>query len=388
MGFLLLPWIHKIIGIVRTDSGLAYIGIGNLVSSAIGAAFWFFVASIIIVDDYGKLNYYISIASMLSIISLLGLNTTVITFLAKGAKRIEYQANLVVVLTNAVVAIVLLLITNLYTSLLLIGMSFFSMTIAEILGKQLHKHYLILVGLERGSQIGLALILYYLLGLQGIVLGYALGALIFSFRFFGSLKYSSFEIGEIRSKFTFTVHSYIFNISQSLTNNADKLIIGPLFGFATLGLYQLGFQFLLFLGIIPASLFQYLLPRFSKQSEPKMATYIGFIMAGISAIVLFFCIPSVLITFFPKYVEGITGSQIMTLGVIPMTANSILNSKLLGKEQSKYVLIGAAVYSSSFLGLSYFLGGLLGLTGLGVSLVISLLLQTLTLYVASKIKLQ
>jgi len=43
-------------------------------------------------------------------------------------------------------------------------------------------------------------------------------------------------------------------------NYIDKVIKGTLFGYYALGLYQLGFQFFMFIRTLPVSLYQYLLP--------------------------------------------------------------------------------------------------------------------------------
>src|SRR5215216_4548147 len=205
-----MSWMTRIRGIIRADYGLAYVGLGSFITLAVGGLFWFILASMLTAKDYGELNYYISVASVSSVISMLGLSTTVITYVAKGSKKIGSQANLAVLLSNAIGAVVLMIITNYYTSLLLVGMSFFSMTISETLGMKLYKKYFILLVAERATQIGLAI------ALQGVIIGYTLGALTFSYSFFRSLRNISFDISELKSRFTFILHNYAFNISDSL----------------------------------------------------------------------------------------------------------------------------------------------------------------------------
>jgi O-antigen/teichoic acid export membrane protein len=374
----------KILAIIRANSGLGYVGLANFMTLAAGGLFWFSIASMVTAEDYGELNYYISVASTSSIISMFGLGTTVITYVAKGSKNIASQANVVVLLSNVIGAVVLMTITNYYTSLLLVGITFFSMTVSETLGMKLYKKYFLLQVGSRATQIGLAMALYYAIGLEGVLIGYTLGALTFSYGFFKSLRNISFDVSELKSRFTFMLHNYAFNISESLALNADKLIIAPFFGFTVLGFYQLGSQFLMVLGVIPASLFYYLLPQLSGGDKNRNVIYIALISAVLFASIAPIIIPVLINMFFPGYSDVILTAQIMSIGIVPMTINSILNSSLLAKGRSKNVLIGAVVYMSSLLILFYLLGTLVDLVGLGVAVVVSLSLQSLLLFLLSR----
>jgi O-antigen/teichoic acid export membrane protein len=374
----------RLLGIIRANSGLAYVGLGNFIALAIHGLFWFILASMLTAEYYGELNYYISVAAISSVISTLGLGTTVVTYVAKGSKKIGSQANVVVLLSNAIGAVVLMIITNYYISLLLFATSFFSMTMAETLGMKLYKKYFFLVVAEKATQIVLAIALYYAMGLQGIIVGYALAALIFSYSFFRSLRNISFGVSELKSRFTFTLHSYSLNISDSLALNADKLIIAPVFGFTVLGFYQLGFQFLLVLGVIPVSLFYYLLPQFSSGNNKRNVIFAALVLATLFASIAPITIPVLINMFFREYIDVIPTAQIMSVGIVPMTINSILNSSLLAKGHSKNVVIGAIVYISSLLSLFYSLGTLVGVVGLGISVVVSLSLQSLVLFLLSR----
>jgi O-antigen/teichoic acid export membrane protein len=374
----------RLLGIIRANSGLAYVGLGNFIALAIHGLFWFILASMLTAEYYGELNYYISVAAISSVISTLGLGTTVVTYVAKGSKKIGSQANVVVLLSNAIGAVVLMIITNYYISLLLFATSFFSMTMAETLGMKLYKKYFFLVVAEKATQIVLAIALYYAMGLQGIIVGYALAALIFSYSFFRSLRNIYFGVSELKSRFTFTLHSYSLNISDSLALNADKLIIAPVFGFTVLGFYQLGFQFLLVLGVIPVSLFYYLLPQFSSGNNKRNVIFAALVLATLFASIAPITIPVLINMFFREYIDVIPTAQIMSVGIVPMTINSILNSSLLAKGHSKNVVIGAIVYISSLLSLFYSLGTLVGVVGLGISVVVSLSLQSLVLFLLSR----
>jgi peptidoglycan biosynthesis protein MviN/MurJ (putative lipid II flippase) len=73
----------------------------------------------------------------------------------------------------------------------------------------------------------------------------------------------------------------------------------------------------------------------------------------------------------------------MVLGIIPLTINALLNSRLFGRENSRPVLIGSIVYTGSLAGMLVVLGNAFGAIGLAVATVISLCLQSLTLWLLS-----
>jgi hypothetical protein len=62
-----------------------------------------------------------------------------------------------------------------------------------------------------------------------------------------------------------------------------------------------------------------------------------------------------------------------------------MNSRLLGRENSIPVLIGSAVYITSLVSMLVMLEEVLGLIGFALSLVVSLSLQSLTLWLVQKL---
>jgi O-antigen/teichoic acid export membrane protein len=360
------------------------VGTGNLVASTIGAAFWLLLASILDASSYGEINYQLALASLLAIASLMGLNNTIMTYLAKGNEMLLKQASFLVLLLASIFSIILALLNQMPAAILLIGLVAFTFTIAEILGRKQYRNYALVVMMNRGLQFGLSISLYYVIGLHGIIIGYTLSSLILGYRLF-LINKVSLSLSEIKPKMSFTMHALSLSLSQSLSMYFDKLIIAPISGFAILGLYQFGFQFLMFLSVIPASLFQYLLPQEASGIERRAVKKLGLILSTTLAIVSYFSIPYIIQWFFPNYVEAITSAQIMVFGVIPLTLNSILNSRLLGRGNSRPVLIGSAVYIASLVCLIFILKDVLGLVGFGLSVVISLSLQSLTIWLVQKL---
>ena len=52
-----MSWMTRILGIIRANSGLAYVGLGNFIALAIHGLFWFLLASMLTAEYYGELNY-------------------------------------------------------------------------------------------------------------------------------------------------------------------------------------------------------------------------------------------------------------------------------------------------------------------------------------------
>jgi O-antigen/teichoic acid export membrane protein len=365
---------------------LLFVTAVNTIGSVMSAIFWLFIASLISVQDYGRVNYYVSLSLLLSAFSLLGLNTTIIIFVAKGNEKLKYQANLLVVISNCFIAILLLIfIKHISSALLLIGISFCTMSWSEVLGRKEYKKYSVIVIVQRSCQVALSLLLYFVIGLDGLIIGFALSTLLVSYNFFKSFKQVKLQqFNELMQKSSFIMDSYFQAISNAVTLYVDKILIAPLFGFSMLGLYQISFQFLLFLSIIPLSLFHFLLPREAAQIHTKKFVIIGLIASLISSIGFFIAIPSIIRLFFPHFTQSIQASQIMIFSIVPMTINSILISKLFGRENSRPVLMAAAIYISTLLLLLIGLGHILGLIGLAFSLIISSTAQAIALFIMSR----
>lgn len=364
---------------LKSQKGLIYLTVGNLFSASIIGMFWLFLASIQTVEEYGKINYEVALASLLSSAALLGLNTTLLKFIPKGLKKIHIQANQVVLISASVAAVIAAAI-DWILGFFVIGMAFWMMTTYELLGKKQYKQYsLVMIG-ARASKFVLAIGLYYLLGIPGIILGFAIGYLIFSHRFFISVKQFSFNFDEVKGKMKFSSHAYSFNMSNAIFMFFDKLVIVPLFGFAALGFYQLGFQFLLFIGMIPISFYQYLIPEESSGLKKTKLRTLGFIFSVLLMGLVFVASPWLLETFFPHFSSSLDGFRIMSLGIVPMMVIWISNSRLLSQGKTKYVAISSAIYVTLQIILFVYLGDILGVKGLSIAVVTALSAQAAFLF--------
>lgn len=371
--------IEEIFNFIKKEKGLTYTTIGNIGSALLGAFFWFILASILKVNEYGEINYYISLASIPSAICLFGLNTTVTTYLAKGEKEIVYEANSITFISSLFLALFLIPF-QLCLSLIIISMIFYGMTLAEILGRKLYNEYAFISLINKLIQIFLSILLYFKFGLIGILIGYFLGYFLLSYRYLKSLIKFTLKINNLKRKLNFIIHSYGLSLIGSFSNFLDKVIIGAVFGFYILGLYQLGYQFLMFLGIIPGSLYTYLLPEESSGEDKKEVKIVGLILSIIIAIIIFLFSPLIINVFFPNFIKSIQLVQIMSLSVIPATITSISNARLFGKEKSKHTLIGGVIYLLFLIIGILLLGRILNIIGLAFSIIFAQIAQAIYLW--------
>lgn len=368
---------------IKSNKGLLYIIVGNVLGAIITGGFWLLLASLQSVEEYGETSYMISMASLASSIALLGLNTTVTTYIPKGFEKIHVVANQIVLFTSVILGIIVAQ-RDLLLGFFVIGMTFWMMSIYEFLGRKSYKQYAIANAGARAAQLVLSIVLYYIIGIPGIILGFTISFFIFSYKYFISIRYFKKEFGDIKSKMKFSLHTYSFNMSNALLMYLDKIIIGPIFGYIILGYYQLGFQFLMFLGMIPISFFQYLIPE---ESSGNRKTKLRIVAIGISvvlALLLYLLSPIIIELFFPNYEKSLGVIRILSIGIIPMMVTYVINSIFLSEGNTKGVVIGAVIYQIFQISLMLVLGKWIGVSGLAFSVVISLSIQAVFLITFKK----
>jgi O-antigen/teichoic acid export membrane protein len=383
-----LNWLQKLLHNIGSQRDLGYVTIGNLVSTALGALLWFILASLMVAANYGDLNYHISIATILTAIGILGFDFTLTTFLAKGFHRFAYEANTLVALSGVLLFFLVLLgFNSLSTGLILLGMMFFTLSTAELLGKNRYREFMMVMVLQRVITLISVPTLYNLMGVDGALYGYALSYLPLSYRFFFTLRRMTLSFNVLRSNKKFFLHSYGTGISRTLVHFSDKLIIVPIFGLAIVGYYQFGLQMLTLVSIVPTIMYNYLLPQEAsgRANSPHIVKVLGVTVSIIISIVLIILTPFLVQTLFPQFRSSILATQIVLLAGPLLTLSSIQSTTLLARNQSRDVLISAG----AFLGVQYSLLALLGslfeLPGLSVATVAAAAGQAVYLRIANKL---
>ena len=366
---------------IKCLRSISQIGVATTAGNAIAAFFWIYMADLMGQEDYGELGYLLSIAAIASTISIVGGQWTMSVYTAKGV-RIESSLYFISIITSTVTAIILyFLFENVGMSMYVISLVIFNLFTAEILGKKRYKTYSKIFFLQKIILVTLAILLYYILGAEGVLLAYGISYLVFTSRIISALRNHEFNFGLLRQRFKFWMLNYIIQLSNSARAQIDILLIGPLFGFALVGNYFLGLQVLGLFLILPLIIFKYTLPQDSSGSSTKqikiitVATSIGFALLGI------FVAPEVIPLVLPEYADTVELIPLLSLAIIPRTVTTMLMSGFLGKENNMHLLVGNLIaFSIVVLGILY-LPEYFDIVGLAIAYVLSVTIQTIYLLI-------
>ena len=350
---------------------LTDIGIANITASAISGIFWLYMAALLGTTHYGEVSYFIAVAGISGSIASLGASNTIMVYTAKGEK-IQPSIFFVVIISGIVTSIVLYLIYyNLGASLYVLGSLIFGLSVADVLGRKCYRVYSKYVITQRILMVGFVVLFYHAIGIEGVVLGYGLSFFPYFFRLYIGFRESKINFLPLKSRLGFMMNSYSFDLTRNFSGSTDKLIIAPLFGYSLLGNYQLGIQFLTVLNLLPAIVFQYLLPQDASGNSNKMLKKIIILVSIGIAFLGIVLSPIVVPALFPKFKEAITIIQIVSFSVIPYTVNSTYISKFLGTGNSKIVLVGSLIYLTIQIITIVILGKVFGVNGIATSVVLA-----------------
>ena len=360
---------------------ISQIGAATAGGNAIAAFFWIYMAELMGQEDYGELGYLLSIAAIASTISIVGGQWTMSVYTAKGV-RIESSLYFISIITSTVTAIVLyFLFENVGIGVYVIGVVIFNLFVAEILGKKRYKTYSKIFFLQKIILVILAILLYYILGAEGVLLAYGISFLVFTSRIISTLRNHEFNFGLLRQRFKFWMFNYIIQLSNSARAQIDILLIGPLFGFTLVGNYFLGLQVVGLFLILPLIIFKYTLPQDSSGSSTKQIKIIAVVASIGFALLGIFVAPEVILFALPEYADTVELIPLLSLAIIPRTVTTMLMSGFLGKENNMHLLVGNLIaFSIVILGILY-LPEYFDIVGLAIAYVLSVTIQTIYLLI-------
>lgn len=358
---------------------LSSISIATIGGGVISGLFWLYIASLLGTENYGEISYIIAIVGVASVISFVGAGNTLVVYRAKEV-NIHATMYLIAIVSSIITSVILFLFfQNIGASTYVIGYVVFALATSEILGRKIYKAYSTYLLIQRGLMVVFAIGLYFAIGNEGVILGIGLSYFALAYHIVRGFKETKIDFSLIRSRFGFVINSYVLDLSKIFSGSIDKIIIAPLFGFAVLGNYQLGIQFLGLMTIIPTIAFQYILPQ---DASGKSTRGLKKGTIGISVIISILGIilaPYVLPFLFPKFTESILVLQIISLAIIPISINMMYTSKFLACEKNKIVVSSSALYIVIQLIGIFVLGELYGINGIATALVIAAFCETIYL---------
>ena len=357
---------------VRGLRSVGTIGSSNIIGTAITSVFWISIAGLIGTDSYGELSYFLAIIGISSVIVNYGGGYAMQVYTAKGVK-IESSLYFLGIIASTVAAIILfLMFENFGVSICVIGIVAFNLILFEILGKKLYKKYFkIFVG-QKILFVLIAFAFYFVFGtIEGILVGYGVSLLLFSQIIYKSFKNNKVNFSLIRERIKFLSHNYIAELSATARNHVDKLIIAPLLGFSFLGNYFLGLQVLAIMLIIPGIVFKYTLPEDSTGKSTGKIKILTIIVSFFIMLLGIFVAPLVIPIVLPEYATAVDLIPILSLVIIPRTISVMITSSFLGKENSKYVVIGNIITFGVLVVSLFPLAELFEITGVAIAYVIA-----------------
>jgi len=356
----------------------SYITIGRIISSAVLAIFYLIFAKILEPSDYGEMGFLIAIAGTSSVIAILGLPQTLVVYIAKGNTQMSNQLNLLAVITTSIAAIILLFI-NEFSALLCLGLSFFILNQHNLLGAKKYQSFMRNAILRSGLTLLIPFPLYFALGIPGIIVGMAIANMIASVWLAKSItiKIGSFQL--IKKNYKVLINNFGVDASSTLILFVDKLLVGAVFGFASLGLYNFVMQILLGTEVLPRALYLFLLSEESRGKKHEKINKLVVLVSVLIVLLVIFFSPIVIQTLFPNYSEAIFALQILIISLIPLSVSYIITAKMQALESSK-VGFSAVVRIGSLLVLLSVLGSTYGLIGFSYSVLISTILNTIFLF--------
>ena len=370
-------------GIFTDISGLKNIGIigfGNLVGSAISALFWIYLAALLGAENYGELGYYISIAGIASSVSFIG-GPMAITVLTAKKVKIESTIFLLSISASLISALVLYIaFTNIGLSVFVLGAVIYNLAAAELLGRKFYKKYSIYFISQKILFVVFALIFYYIIGPEGVLLGIGLSFLPFVERIYRGFKTTRLDFPLLKTKLRFISNNFFLDLSWILDRQIDKLLIGPLFGFTILGNYYLAIQLLNMLAVFPEIVTKYTLPEDSSGTNTKKIKLLTVLFSVVLALFGIFIVPQVLPILFPEYAGTLEVVPIISLCIIPTTISTLYISQFLGNEKSGHLVL-TSITSIIVLVIGILsLGQMFGMFGLAYSLLISDIVRAVMLF--------
>lgn len=355
---------------------IGMIGFANIFGAIISAVFWLYLAKLMGEENYGELGFLIGVGSISIAIAIWGSEKALTVFTAKNI-NIQPPIYIISFITSGLTALALyFLLDSIGLSVFVVGATIYNLTIAEVIGRKQYKKYAKIVLSQKILFVALGILFYYIIGHHGILLGFGLSCLPFIYRIYDTIKRNKIDFKILKEKAGFITNNYISDLISQFGGQIDKILIGPIFGFALLGNYYFGIQIFNLLSIVPGIVVKYTLPEDSSGVSTKQIKILTVIGSVFLALIGIFLVPILISQFFSDFKESLEFVPIISLAIIPATISSMYISKFLGNEQSKIVLIGEIIGIIIFVPGIIILGEIMGITGLAIIFMVTETIKT------------
>ena len=366
------------------QKGLFSIGFADIVGSGISAFFWLYIASQLSPDAYGEIIYFISIAGLAQLVSLIGSSNALTVYTAKNVK-IQSTLFFVSILATAIsLAVITIFLDRIDVGLLAVGYVVFMLVNSVMLGKKLFIKYSKLILSQKILTVILGVGLYFVFDVYGIIYGLALSYIPHLIIFVREFSRTKIDFTLLKPRKGFIMNNYVMNLTAGLGGIVDKLIIAPVLGLVLLGNYSLAAQMLTMMMVFSAVVYKYLLPLDASGESTKKIRKIALILSIIIAVLGVTILPNVIDWIFPKFIDAKDAIQIMSIGVIPGTISILYSSKFLAMEKSKIVMTPKLISLGIVIGGFLYFGPMYGTVGLAWVIVTALIQESIFLFIMNR----
>lgn len=359
----------------NTIKSLSAIGISDIIGTGIAAFFWFYIATLVDVETYGELHYFIAIAGFAYTISMIGTGNVITVYVSKKIKITPALFLLSLGVGTVTATVIFGIFYRIDAAFLVLAYVINDLAMGYILGQKLFKSYAKYILTQKTLTLVLGLGFYYIFGIEGIIYALALSYIHFVIFIFKGFREPKIGFSLLAPRSRFIITNYSLNLFGAFRNHLDKIIIVPMLGLTLLGNYALALQIWAVLILLSNVIYKYILTHDASGNPNKKLKLFTFFSSIVIAIFGITILPLIIPEFFPKYTGTVDAIQIMSICVIPATVGQIYSSKLLGLEKSKTLIIGRVITTSSFLTAILLLGLTYGIIGVAVAFVLSSTLQ-------------
>lgn len=370
---------------ILNENGILSIGFSDIVGSGISAIFWLYIASVIDPGEYGEIHYFLGIAGMAQIFSMIG-NAHVLTVYSAKKEKIQSTLFILSIIPTIISSIIIIVIlSRIDSALLVFGYVIFESVNSVLLGRKYYRRYAKMILIQKSLTIILGISFFYIFGASGIIFALVLTFIPYFTIFIKEFQQTKIDFSLLKEKKNFIINNYLMTISGSFGGQIDKIILAPLLGFTLLGNYSLALQIFTILVIFSSIIFKFLLPQDASGISNKKIKKITILISIVISIIGITIVPKIIPIFFTKFIGTIDAISIMSFAVVPETITMLYMSKMLGQEKSRFILI-AKLISLIIIVIGFILvGPIYGIIGLATILVIASVSQTGFLVISDKI---
>lgn len=366
---------------------IGIISIGDIIGGALGAIFWFYLASQMEPETYGEIQWFLGIAGALSYVALFGSQNTIIIYVAKNIK-IQSTFNFISLVSSFLISlIVILVIPSFYKidiGLILIAYVINSLAIGDLLGRKLYSSYSKYVLLQKILTVVLGIGFFHFIGYESIILALAISYIFYLKRLIQNFKEIKIDFSLLKSRIGFITNNYLLLLVSGFHGQVDKILVAPFLGFTILGNYSLALQMLTVMMILSNVLFKYFLSEDASGNSNRKLKIFGILCSVIISFLGILLLPTLIPIFFPKFTSTVEIIPIISIFVIPNTVSLIWESKLLSELKGKYVLVGNLISFGVMISGMIILGTMLGIVGIAISLLLNSLVRCSIFYYGIK----